>query len=363
MNMNFHMPVELLSGVDCVKAHAARFAPLGKRALLVTSRHAAKACGALQDVVSALEAQGIAYTLYDAMEQNPRLDTCYAGGQAGRDADFVIGIGGGSALDGAKAVAAFAANPDIPPMALYDALPRKPLPLVAIPTTAGTGSEANPYAVITLPEAGVKKTFKTPDVYPVFALIDPKYTLTLSRDFTVSTALDALCHCIESYLSPKSTVASEVFALRGARLVWEGLARVESGDLGLETRETLLYGSTCGGLAINTTGTGFPHPMGYNLTLSYGLPHGAACAVFAGEYLTRSEQAAPGRVQALYAAMGADGPAVVALMDRLCGYHEPVSEADVQRFVPLIASAGNWSNAFFTVTEAEMAEMYRRIGR
>ena len=363
MNFDCYMPSRLISGQDCVLKNGAQLAALGQSALIVSTSHAAKACGALDDVIRVLSEAGIAYRHYDQIGQNPLLDACYTGGQWAIDcqADFIIGIGGGSAMDASKAICAFAADPSLSPMDLFGPLKCKPLPLVAIPTTAGTGSEANAVAVITLPDQGVKKSFKSDDVYPVLSFIDPKYTLSLNKHFTISTALDALCHCIESYMSPKSSIASEVFALEGGRLLLEGIARAEADDLSLPTRELLMYGATCGGIAINKTGTGFPHPLGYNLTLYYGVPHGQACAVFTKAYLEHCEAAAPERTAHMYVAMGTDGETLKALTQRLCGFHQTLPEEDVMRFTHLIENAGNFANSFRTVTPEEIPDLYRSV--
>ena len=169
MNASFYLPTRVIAGRGALAKNAAALA-LGKHALIVTGRKSARLCGALDDVTAALDVLGIGYTLFDKIAENPPLLTCYEGGRLAAEvgADLVIGIGGGSPMDAAKAIAAFAANPEIEPLALYDAEKRvnRSLPIVAVPTTAGTGSEVNPYAVVTLPDGLRKKTFTCDDSWP-----------------------------------------------------------------------------------------------------------------------------------------------------------------------------------------------------
>jgi alcohol dehydrogenase class IV len=162
MNFSFELPVKIVSGTDCIKKNTGLLS-LGRRALIVTGKSGARLCGALDDVCQALESMGIAYDVFDKIAENPPLETCYEGGRFASDvdADFVIGIGGGSAIDATKAIAAFATNQQITMDELFvsDKRINPTLPIVAIPTTSGTGTEANAYSVISLPDGVRKKTF------------------------------------------------------------------------------------------------------------------------------------------------------------------------------------------------------------
>ena len=162
MNASFYLPTRILAGRGVLSKNP-EFLRIGRSAFIVTGRKSAKLCGALDDVTGLLTAAGISYTVFDQISENPPLLTCYEGGRLAAEAhaDFVVGIGGGSPLDAAKAIAAFAANQGIEPMDIYDAQKRtrRSLPIIAIPTTAGTGSEVNAYSVLTLPGGNKKKTF------------------------------------------------------------------------------------------------------------------------------------------------------------------------------------------------------------
>ena len=365
MNFSIYMPVDLKSGVNCVKENSQCFA-LGKHALLVTGRHAAKACGAQDDVIAVLEGLGIAYTVYDCIGENPLMSVCHAGGQMAHKvgADFIIGIGGGSAMDAAKAIAAYAANPTMSGEALMtEKRENRALPIILIPTTAGTGSEVNPYAVLTLDGQDKKWTYKDFDeAYAKYAFLDARYTMSLSETYTLSCALDAFAHCAESYLSPKGDEMSRLFAGYGARVLYTFIRDFKAGEaISLETREALLYASCAGGIAINKTGTGFPHPLGYNLTLMRGIPHGAACGAFYREYLTYNEKGDAKLCQALYDAIGADGEEIKTVIPEKSAVKLALDDETIAMFVNKVKGAGNYKNSPYVINEQEMKDIYRRL--
>lgn len=205
-DFSFFMPTRIIYGAGSIKAEAESLV-LGKKALIVTGRKSAKASGALDDVLAALSTD---YVIFDQVENNPRVDTTVRGGKLARDSgcDFVIAIGGGSPLDAAKAIAVLAVN-DVEPLTLYtDGWSNKALPIAAVPTTAGTGSEVTQYAVLTIDEEETKKGLRGPDLFPTKAFLDPKYTQSLPLDVTVDTAVDALSHLVEGYLSNRASPMS-----------------------------------------------------------------------------------------------------------------------------------------------------------
>ena len=309
MNMNTYMPTKLFTGQGCVKANADAFAKLGKSCLILTGKRSAIASGALFDVADALKANDINYEIFDQIGQNPLLTDCMLAGTLAAEmrADFIIGIGGGSPLDAAKCAAVFAANPDIDRAGLYSLKwPNKPLPVVAIGTTAGTGSEVTKVSVITVPE-GLKKSFHHEDVFPVMAFGDPNYTMSLSEVFTKSTAIDALAHCTESYFSRLANDISQTYAVAGIKILLDQFRAMiaEPGkELDIEDREALYNASIYGGLAINVTGTCAPHTMGYLLTEQYQVPHGSACAIFMPAFLDFNKEEMPELTAGFYERIG-----------------------------------------------------------
>lgn len=298
MNMNFFVNTRLITGVDCVRNNAERLGSYGDRCLIVTGASSAKKCGALDDVTEALDSTGVKYEIYDKICQNPTVESCFEAGKLACEinADFIIGIGGGSPLDASKAIAVVAANPDITEESLYAMnWAEQPIPVVAVGTTAGTGSEVTSVAVITNSK-GLKKSFRNDLSYPFLSLGDPKYTLSLSDSFTRSTAVDALAHCVESFFSRSANDISKIYAVAGVRKllkVFEKIIAESTESLTIEDREELYNASVLGGLAIAITGTAFPHALGYFLTENYGIAHGTACAVFLNEFVDYNAEIKP----------------------------------------------------------------------
>lgn len=365
MHADFYMPTKLFFGDRCLEKGSDMLAAAGRHALLVTGKSSARLSGALDDVTALLTKLNIKFTIFDGVTENPPILTCYEAGRIAHRAgvDFVIGIGGGSALDAAKAIAAFAANPTIEPTDIYDNEKRKnpTLPLFALPTTAGTGSEVNNYSVLTLAGGKQKKTFKAADSWPRAAFVDPRYTASLPIGTAISTALDAFAHALESYLSPKSTVFSEQAALYAARLLYEVLSKAPTALDGAD-REALSLAATVAGMAISVTGTGFPHPMGYSLTLLDGLPHGRACACFAGDYITYNQKTEAGalRIADFCGSIGTKPRVLAALLEGLADVDLRFTEDEIATRVELIAGAGNYQNSPYVLSKTEMYDIYRK---
>ena len=327
MTLNSFMPVKLITGAGCVRASAKELAKLGRRCLIVTGKHSAKVSGALQDVTDTLERSGQEWVLFDEIGQNPRLTDCMAAAEqaiAG-GVDFVLGIGGGSALDAAKCIAVLAANPGLTQARLYAFdWPNAPLKIAAVGTTAGTGSEVTKVSVITTPD-GRKKSFHHEAIFPALALGDPTYTMSQPPLVTRSTMVDVLAHCAESFFSRAANHLSRCYAVEGIRLllpVFRVMAENGCDDLDYAAREQLYCASICGGLAINVTGTCFPHTMGYLLTEAFGIPHGTACAVFQKDFYEYNKAVVPALAAEYLERIGCGEDEYFSLLEKLtpsCG--------------------------------------------
>lgn len=306
MNFSFYLPTRILFGKDCVAGNKEELGRLGTRVLIVTGKRSGRESGALQDISNALDSLGLKYEVFDKVENNPSLRTVEEGGRAARrmGADLIVGIGGGSPLDASKAVAVLGTN-EMDPMELYkNVYPHKPLPVVAIPTTAGTGSEVTPYVILTRDDLETKMSFGNRDLFPVLAFMDPRYTQSMPWDVTVDTAVDALSHAMEGYLSKASTPASDMLAMEAISLFGRCLPDLEAGHVEGETREQLLYAAMLGGMVISHTGTTIVHGMGYNLTYFKGFSHGRANGVLMAEYLRFNRGHAAEKVDRLLRVMG-----------------------------------------------------------
>lgn len=330
MDFNFYMPVKTITGEHCIQQHAGEFAALGKHCMIVTGRSSAKACGALDDVVAALEAKGIRWTLFDEVEQNPTVACCLKGARLAREAgvDFLVGIGGGSPLDATKAIAVYSAD-DATVEEAFQGKYSKALPFILVGTTAGTGSEITQWAILTQ-DNGRKRTLGGDRCYARVSFGDPRYTLSLSYKFTISTALDALSHAIEGYFSSKAGDVSDLFAREAVKSLYAVLCEIEDKPaeaITLEQRSRLYYASLYAGMTLNHCGTGFPHPMGYFLSEERGVPHGTACAVFLPHYIVRGCKFQTEKATALFDHLGIGAGELCDFISRLCDY-EPTPVAD-----------------------------------
>ena len=268
--------VHVIYGKDVVLKNRTAIRALGNRFLIVCGRSSARLSNALDDVLEVLK--GKDYIIYDRIRENPEVASILEAAKLLDGVDCVIGIGGGSPLDAAKVIACLKRNKATSEEELYaQKWENKSLPLILIGTTAGTGSEVTKVAVLSKAN-GRKSSIHNDRFYADFALCDPKYTSSMPRMITISTAIDALTHCNESYFSNKATDLSRKYAITGIKLLLLGLRSID--DLSEETRDKLYQGSLYGGLAIDMTGTTFAHNVGYYLTEKYHIPHGFACAIF-----------------------------------------------------------------------------------
>ncbi|MFZ5985560.1 MAG: iron-containing alcohol dehydrogenase family protein [Bacillota bacterium] len=293
MDFKFNIGTRILFGKNCVKENKAVFNEFGSNAVIVTGKTSGKSSGALDDVVEILKEYKISYLLYDNVENNPSLENVKEGGDIARSykADFIIGIGGGSPLDASKAVAVLARN-EIDPVLLYkNVFDNKPLPVIAIPTTAGTGSEVTPYSILTRNDMKTKMSFGNDDTFPVAAFIDPRYTESLSYETTVNTAVDAFSHAMEGYLSKRSMPVSDIMAVEAIKIFGQCTGNLVNKEIDYDTREKLLYMSMLGGMVISHTGTTIIHGLGYSLTYFKDIPHGKANGLLMREYLKYNYEA------------------------------------------------------------------------
>ena len=331
MKFDSVMPARLITGKGAVAANSRVFALYGKSCLIVTGGASAVKCGALGDCTAALEKEGIRYRVFSGIEPNPQTKTCFAAGEAARafGADFIVGIGGGSPMDAAKAAAVYAANPAFAEADIYTrAVPAKALPVLLIGTTAGTGSEVTGVSVLTLSATGKKKSISGPDCYAKVSFCDYSYSAKAPESVTLPTALDAFAHAAESLLASTANELSVLYAQKAIALLRDYILEKNNAPLTDAQREALYAASVFAGLAINITGTCFPHTVGYYLTENYGVPHGTACIAFLPELLRRTKKYSPERLGALEEALGADTLCLAAALSGRVRFGFATGEAD-----------------------------------
>jgi len=363
MEFGFHMPVDLIFGTGAVSNNAKKLV-LGSKALIVTGRNSARISGALDDVVSVLTSENIDYYVFDGVMNNPTLENVSKGASFGREngADFIIAIGGGSPMDAAKAIAALMTN-DMNPIDLISTVPKnQSLPIAAIPTTSGTGSEVTPYSILTVHSMNTKKNFYSPSSFPRVAFADPAYTYSLPYEITLDTAFDAFSHLLESYLSKRSNYFNDVIAIEGMKAFAECMDALNTGEITEKTRESLMYSSCLGGVAITHTGTTIIHAMGYSLTYFKGYSHGRANAMLIGSYLDFNRTAQPEKVEKVLSILGFESIDEVDKYFMVGMDKRPVlDDGEIDKFTGLAMGQGSVMQNPRTVKADDINKLYREL--
>lgn len=322
--MKYYMPTRIYCEDGCVKSHADELCALGKKALIVMGGSSAKKNGSLDDVIKALDSHGCSYELFEGVEENPSTDTVGRGADAAKSAkaDFVIGIGGGSPLDAAKAIALMAANPEMTKDSLFQKLSlNAPLPVAAVPTTCGTGSEATGVSVLTRRDISTKGSIPY-KIFPRLALCDGRYLSTAPKSLIANTAVDALAHLLESRLNSAADDLSIMTAEGGLKL-WKSSLPVLLGEKTPDSSDfsRMMNASTAAGMAIAQTGTGIPHALSYALTCDGGIPHGVAVGYFLAPFVSLCDKNTAAETLALAGFSSADE--LDSFFRRVCGVTTP----------------------------------------
>jgi alcohol dehydrogenase class IV len=359
---HFALPTKIIFGKKCVKEHADELLTLGKKAFIVTGKYSAKLNGSLLDVQEALESIGISYILFDQITSNPTIDQVRTASQIAREkkVDFIIGIGGGSPLDAAKAIAVLATNELDDQQLFTGPYPQPFLPVAAIPTTAGTGSEVTQYSILSNATLETKTSIAHSGIFPKLAFLDAHYTTKLPKRVTIHTAVDALSHSLEGYLSVKANTFSNIFAEKSLHLLGECLPYI-SKDPTLEIREKLLYASMLGGIVIAHTGTTAVHSMGYSLTYFKGIDHGRANGLLLAEYLRYLDVSYHEKIHTILQLLHMKTiDEFAAKMHHLLGETDTITAAEVKLFSEKAAGASNIANTLLPPTEQDLAAMFQK---
>ena len=252
MEFSYFMPVRLLFGANVIDQLGATAKSYGTHALIVTGRSSTKRSGLLDRSIALLEAAGVRATVFNKVEPNPLTTTVMEGAALAREqgCDLVIGMGGGSMMDAAKAVAFCAVNGgDVNDYISGGKQGTGCLPILEVPTTCGTGSEANPFAVLTNPETKDKKSLWGDLIYPKVSFIDPELMKTMPKEVLASVGFDALSHNMEGYLATRSQPITDQLALHAIRLTAGSLPKVYRGEGTQEDWENITLASLLGGKA------------------------------------------------------------------------------------------------------------------
>lgn len=300
----------------------------GSHALLVTD-HGLEEAGHVQVAIDSLRAAGVEVDLYDQVRPNPTtldVEECLSFART-RSIDLLVGLGGGSSMDCAKGVNFLLTNGG--KMEDYWGIGKatKPmLPLIAVPTTAGTGSESQSYAVIAHPETHIKMACGDKKAAPKVALLDPSLTLTMPVRVTAVTGIDAISHAVESYVTTRRNPVSQLFSRQSWQLLCRAFPAVVNDPNDLRARSAMLLGSHLAGAAIENSMLGATHAMANPLTAHFDTVHGVAIGVML-PHIVRHNSLVVGR---LYGDLAEDA--------RLCEANDPHSGAHLADFLTLIAS-------------------------
>jgi alcohol dehydrogenase class IV len=360
----FFMPTKIVIGKGCIIENSHIFSSIGTKALIVTGKKSAKMNGSEKDVIDALKKRNIPYVIFDKAESNPSMQNARDAAENGKrgKADFVIGIGGGSPIDVAKVAAILARNDNSDEAIFSNSFTNQPLPIVAVPTTAGTGSEVTQYSMMTNDRVQNKSFVISQDIFPKVSFLDASYTEALPSNVTINTALDTLSHVVESYLSARTTEISSFIALEGMRILGECLPSLRNQSiLEFGMREKLLYASMLGGIVISQTGTTAAHAMGYSLTYFRKIEHGRANGLLMYEYLKFLSSDFEEKVTTVIRALGLKSiEEFKDLTDELLGDRESISDEEISKFSSIAIGARNIPFTLKATRQDDLEIIYRK---
>ncbi len=280
MRFEFATATRIIFGEGTLAEVGTLAAGLGRCALVVTGRSAERAA----PLLARLDAAGVACQTF-AVAYEPTVDLALQGTQVARDlgADLVIAFGGGSVIDAGKAIAALLTNPGDPfdyleVIGRGKPLPHAAAPVIAIPTTAGTGSEVTRNAVLASPEHRVKVSLRSPLMLPAVALVDPELTYGLPPAITAYTGLDALTQVIEPFVTPAANPLTDAICREGIVRAGRALRRAVARGDDAEARADMAFAALCGGLALANARLGAVHGFAGPFGGMFDAPHGAVCA-------------------------------------------------------------------------------------
>ena len=295
MSFNMYVPTRTLFGAGQLNNLHTQKMP-GKKAMIVISKgKSARANGYLARTEEQLKLAGVETVVFDKVEANPLRSTVMAGSAFAKEnsCDFIVALGGGSCMDAAKAIAVMTTNDgdywDYIPSGSGKGKPieNKPLPVIAITTTAGTGSETDPGTVITNDEKNEKTGFVHDDLFPILAIVDPELMLTVPPKFTAYQGFDALFHSVEGYVSNGVNLMSDMYAITAIENISRNLAKAVKDGNDIDAREKVAFGNTLSGTVMCVGRCTSEHSLEHAMSAYHQeLPHGAGLIMISKAYFT-----------------------------------------------------------------------------
>lgn len=382
MAREFMVPGRIISGAGALQMAEPALRAMGTRALIVTDPVMID-LGNCAKVEAALKNQGVAYSIFSGVTGEPTDRMIEAGLRAYREGncDFMVALGGGSPLDAMKAIGSLAAHGGKIADYMGKVIDVEMPPMAAIPTTAGTGSEATQFTIITDTEKDIKMLLKGPVLLPQLAIIDPQFTMTAPPAVTAATGLDALCHAVEAYTSRRAQTLSDTFALSAVRRIFRNLPTVYQEGRNEEARVQMSVAALEAGIAFNNASVTIIHGMSRPIGALFHVAHGISNAMLMHECLAFALPGAYGRFADLGRAVGVAGDGdpdqtaaekfLAAIGEMLCQLEIPTLEAygiDREAFFKAIDKmahdamvSGSPQNTLRDVTEDDVREIYKKL--
>ena len=374
MDFSYHMPADLRFG----RGLADKIGDIckeigGEKVLVVTGTGSTKRSGLLDRVLDSLKAAGLGAAVFDKVTQNPLTATVYEGVELAKaeGCGVILGVGGGSIMDAAKAIAFCTVNAgDVSDYIFGKKQGAGALPIVLLPTTCGTGSEGNQIAVLTNPETKDKKALYTMQVMPRVSVIDPDVMTTMPKSVLSSVGFDAFTHSLEAYTSKKANPITDAQALLGMQLLADDLPKLVSGEGGAAEWEAVSLAATLGGMVIGAAGVSAAHGMEHPASGLKNIVHGRGLAALTPPIVERLATADPekfARVSVLLGGSGAEDCAesirrflkAIDLSVKLGDLGITAEDVPWMTENCMKISIGNLKNAPVTFSREEVEQIYR----
>lgn len=351
MANGFIMPGKIISGSGALDQAGEQFQKMGSRALIVTDQMM-RQLGTLDKVTALLEKNGVAYSVFDGVSGEPTDVMVNEGLQAYKKdgCDFLIALGGGSPIDSMKAVAALSVTDEEISDFFGKEIEGNLPPMAAIPTTAGTGSEATRFTIITDTKKDVKMLLRGDVLMPDLAIVDPQFTITAPPKTTAATGLDALTHAVESYTSVKAQPLTDVFALSAVQRIFKNLPVAFHDGGNVAAREEMSLAALEAGIAFNNASVTIVHGMSRPIGALFHVAHGISNAMLLKECLTFALDGAYDRFARLGEAIGVakDGQSE---QEKAEAFLDAVVKLCEELEIPTLAGYGIDKEQFFAVMD------------
>ncbi|HAB60561.1 MAG TPA: alcohol dehydrogenase [Lachnospiraceae bacterium] len=378
----FTVPTHIITGKGALDEAKGYIKSYGKKALIVTGKHVVKST-MMQALIEKLDDLEVEYNIFDGITGEPTDCMIEEGIKVYQDnnCEFLIGIGGGSPLDAAKAIGAMITNPGA--IADYNGkeIPNRIPPVVAIPTTAGTGSEATKFTIITDSKKDIKMLLKGDYLIPELAIVDYEFGMTAPRSVTAATGLDALTHAVEAYTSKKATVMTDTLAVSAIKRIVKYLPIVYQDGSNLEAREEMAIAALEAGICINNSSVTLVHGMSRPIGALFHVPHGMSnamlltrCMAFAATEVTDrlAILARETKVATLEESDTIAADKFIVKLEEICkiceiptlseyGINQDTFDSAIEKMATDAVASGSPSNTRRVVTKEDCMKLYKEV--